>query len=320
MATQSTTNPAVANGVSSSPTTSSRTGTFYFAYGSNLSPVQMSLRLQHSPSSSVPVAIARLDNHAWIICKRGYANVVALPEGGSQNVQQLPSAQEASLATAAVSPHNEDPSTSSSEPPEDSESVVWGVLYNMHPTDEARLDLYEGHNEARNPTPVPNTDKDTVHIKSHLQGGWDYNKHYLPVTVTKWLRGPKEYGVGQDSGSDSDFSPVEESSSSPSSPSPSVVRALVYVDEFRTEPGKIVHEYIGRMNRAIQESVGLGIPAAWVDKVMRKFIPEGIYVEDHAYVGTDEGYVEGEGDEEDLQRREERRQGQEQQQRRRRQE
>jgi hypothetical protein len=242
--------------------TSSKTGTFYFAFGSNLSAHQMSIRLQHSPSSSIPVAIGRLDSHAWIICERGYANVVALPRSN------------------AASDNN----------------TVWGVLYNMHPVDEARLDLYEGHNEARNPNPVRNKDPQTQMIKRFEQGGWDYNKHYLPITVTKWLRDPREYGVDVPGW---DAQPLSGEVSSPAGAHNTTVRALVYVDEFRTTPGEIVQEYIGRMNRGIEESVSLGLPQSWVDNVMRKFIPPGIYVDDHGYVGTDDGYVEAEATETD---------------------
>ncbi|KAL6246321.1 hypothetical protein RBB50_006557 [Rhinocladiella similis] len=274
------------------PTTSSQTGTFYFAYGSNLSPVQMSLRLRHSPSSSVPVGIARLDNHAWIICKRGYANVVALPR---QQTSPRDASSTSSTSSSKSPSQEETPeiseSSESSKSSKSVENVVWGVLYNMHPTDEARLDMYEGHNEARNPTPRPNTDPATKRIKSHLQDGWDYNKHYLPVTVTRWIRDPREYGL--------DITPDVNHDGTTSDRPPSVVSALVYVDEFRTEPGRIVREYIGRMNRGIEESVALGVPSVWVERVMRRFIPEGIYVDDHAYVGTDEGYVEGEEDEDE---------------------
>ncbi|OAP60480.1 hypothetical protein AYL99_05482 [Fonsecaea erecta] len=242
--------------------TSSKTGTFYFAYGSNLSAYQMSLRLRHSASSSEPVAIARLDSHAWIICERGYANVVALPESN------------------AASDYN----------------TVWGVLYNMHPVDEARLDMYEGHNQARNPTPEINPDPETQVVKQYLQGGWDYNKHYLPVTVTKWLKDPAEYGISMSSSHMVNGAAHEHTAGSHP---PTTVRALVYVDEFRTTPGKIVPEYIGRMNRGIEESVKLGVPLSWVNNIMRPFIPEGIYVTEKGYVGTDEGYVEAEATETD---------------------
>ncbi|KEF59196.1 uncharacterized protein A1O9_04040 [Exophiala aquamarina CBS 119918] len=229
--------------------TTSKTGTFYFAFGSNLSPSQMSLRLNHAPSSSVPVAIARLDSHAWIICERGYANVVSLP-----------------------------PSNAASDG-----NTVWGVVYNMSPEDEARLDLYEGHDEARNPDAQLNPDPASQKWKPYLQGGWDYNKHYLPMTVTKWLMDPSEYGVEVPGWSDG----------SPSSRQQTTIRALVYVDEYRTRPGAIKHEYVGRMNRGIAESVALGIPEGWVKSVLRKFIPSGVFVDEEGYVGTPDGYVEG---------------------------
>lgn len=208
----------------------------------------MSLRLNHAPSSSAPVAIARLDSHAWIICERGYANVVSLP-----------------------------PSNAASDA-----NTVWGVVYNMSPEDEAMLDLYEGHDDARNPDPQLNPDPASQEWKPYLQDGWDYNKHYLPVTVTKWLRDPSEYGI-----EGSDWSASSLSSRQ------TTIRTLVYVDEYRTLPGAIKHEYVGRMNRGIAESVALGLPEGWVNSVLRKFIPSGVFVDEEGYVGTPDGYIEG---------------------------
>ena len=234
--------------------TSSHTGTFYFAFGSNLSAHQMSIRLSESPSSSIPVALAYLPSYTWIICSRGYANVVKLPPSNAQSHA----------------------------------NTVWGIIYNMSAEDEARLDRYEGHDDIRNPDPEVNPDPKTQVERPYLQGGWDYNKHYLPLVVTKWLRDPKEYGV-QTSQSMAD----RNAEGSPST----TIRALVYVDEQRTQPGTINAEYIGRMNRGIDEAVKLGMQGDWVDEVMRKWIPKGIYVDNEGYVGTDQGYVEAEATE-----------------------
>ncbi|KAJ9653291.1 hypothetical protein H2198_007535 [Neophaeococcomyces mojaviensis] len=231
--------------------TSSKTGTFYFAFGSNLSPSQMSLRLQADSNSSKPIAIARLDAHAWIICERGYANVVSLP------------------ATNSASNDN----------------IVWGVLYNLSAEDETRLDIFEGHDTGRNPQPQVNPDPSKQQEVPYLQGNWDYNKHYLPVTVTTWLVDPNTYGIEVP-----DWSADKEQG-------PTSVRVLVYVDELRTKPGNINQEYIGRMNRAIRESVALGLPQDWVDAVMRRSIPAGIEVDHEGYVGTERGYVEAEATE-----------------------
>ena len=241
--------------------TSSKSGTFYFAFGSNLSAVQMSIRLSNSPASSVPVAVARLDNYKWIICERGYANVVLLPP---------------SSTGGAVNGYT--------DTLDEDQNVVWGLIYNMSAGDEAVLDRYEGHDDWRNPEPEINPDAHQRAWKPMLQGGWDYNKHHLPLTVTKWLRDPAEYGVEVDTQSSSEETET-------------VIRALVYVDEQRTSPGEINAEYIGRMNRGIQEAVALGLPETWVDRVMRRWIPEGIEVDDIGYVGTDQGYIEAEATE-----------------------
>jgi len=212
----------------------------------------MSLRLPNDPSSANPVAIARLDGYAWIICERGYANVVALPESNAAS----------------------------------DENTVWGVVYNMSAEDEVVLDRFEGHDDTRNPHPDINPDPQTQRQRPYLQGDWDYNKHYLPVTVTKWLRDPNDYGVG-----------VKDWNSDTPGPTNTTIRVLVYVDEYRVRPGKINDPYIGRMNRGVRESVDLGLPKSWVDKVMRNFFPEGIEVDEEGYIGTDEGYVEADATE-----------------------
>ena len=216
----------------------------------------MSIRLSNSPASSIPVAIARLDNYKWIICERGYANVVLSPPSATSN---------------AVNGYT--------ETRDEDQNVVWGLIYDMSAADEAVLDRYEGHDDWRNQEPEVNPNVDESAWKPMLQGGWDYNKHYLPMTVTKWLRDPMEYGVNAHSGEET------------------VIRALVYVDEHRTSPGEINAEYIGRMNRGIKEAVALGLPEMWVNRVMRSWIPQGIEVDDEGYVGTDKGYVEAEATE-----------------------
>ena len=212
------------------------TGTFYFAYGSNLSPFQMSQRCTSSPSSSIPIAIGRLDKYEWFICQRGYANVKDLTS---------------SKAEAA-------------------DSAVWGVLYNLTQEDEDILDGYEGVSSWRNSDPDPNPNSADRVRKPFLQGNWDYNKLYLPLTITKWLVPPEGF-----------FSTGQSSTS---------VRALVYVDEERLRTGDIITAYIGRMNRGIDESVALGMPRDWIEKTMRRWVTPGI-LPPQGYIGTNEGYV-----------------------------
>ena len=57
------------------------------------------------------------------------------------------------------------------------------------------------------------------------------------------------------------------------SPPVEMVPVLVYVDEKRVRNGPPKAEYVPRMNRAIRESVALGLPAKWAEEVMRPAIP-----------------------------------------------
>ncbi|KAK2003422.1 hypothetical protein LX36DRAFT_666512 [Colletotrichum falcatum] len=52
------------------------------------------------------------------------------------------------------------------------------------------------------------------------------------------------------------------------------VTALVYVDAERTAPSSPQAEYVGRMNRGVDEAAKLfGLPATYVDRVVRSYIP-----------------------------------------------
>jgi hypothetical protein len=53
--------------------------------------------------SAIPIAVARLDGWKWVICERGYANIVPLPDGAKIK--------------------------------DTDEGIVWGLLYNMTPGD-----------------------------------------------------------------------------------------------------------------------------------------------------------------------------------------
>ncbi len=275
--------------------TSSQTGTFYFAYGSNLSPEQMTGRCLDSPTtSSTPVAIARLDGWRWIICQRGYANIVpSLPpaqslasqalqdsnSGLSHGQQQQQRWRQKSLQVFDVEDAKDD-------------NVVWGIIYNLTPMDESILDEYEGHDPRRNPTPTPNRSLDPSEVRRNPfeQGGWDYNKLYLSVTVTRWLEPPQLYGV--------DLDPLAIAGTEPRQceRSEGEVTVLVYVDELRTEEGPVQPSYVGRMNRAIGQGVELGVPEGWVERVMRRRIERGVGV-DKGFLGRRDGYWDGEGEE-----------------------
>lgn len=84
--------------------------TVYFGYGSNLWRHQME---QRCPQSEF-LGVARLNDYKWLINERGYANV------------------------AEITRHKDSVHVKSYE------DEVWGLVYTLQPTDEARLDRNEG--------------------------------------------------------------------------------------------------------------------------------------------------------------------------------
>lgn len=201
----------------------------YFAYGSNLSPTQMHMRCKFHPGFSArPVALARLDGWRWFICQRGYANVYP-PVGLRVHESKDEDGGE------GVIPQSGD------------EDTVYGVLYEMAADDERLLDGYEGVETGAETSGSKMVDGA---VRPREQGGGDYNKWYLPATVTKWL----DDGQRELRGSES------------------VQMVLVYVDEESLRVGPPKKEYIARMYRAIQEALQLGFPEKWATEVMRKFL------------------------------------------------
>ncbi|KAF9055127.1 hypothetical protein BDZ89DRAFT_1055740 [Hymenopellis radicata] len=123
---------------------------------------------------------------------------------------------------------------------------VYGLLYAMDREDEQSLDVYEGVDVGRR----SNKDSESgqpSHVRPTEQGSGAYNKWYIDVRVVKALDVTVE---------------VDE-----------IERVLVYVDELRIKESGPRDEYVDRMNRGIQEAMTLGLPASWVERVVRPFIP-----------------------------------------------
>ncbi|PYH64053.1 gamma-glutamylcyclotransferase family protein, partial [Aspergillus vadensis CBS 113365] len=213
------------------PTTALTSGTakpLYFAYGSNLSPTQMASRCTALPSSSIPLAIARLPKWRWLIHEGGYANVVP-PAEMCVSKQQAECISTGEVGVAGG-------------PDED---AVYGVLYDMGEEDERILDGFEGVDYS-----APDAaEEDMVEgmVREKEQGHGSYNKWVVEAEVVKWMNVD---------GNEAKTVPV-----------------LVYVDEVRVRNGPPKAEYVPRMNRAIRESVVLGLPAKWAEEVMRPAIP-----------------------------------------------
>jgi gamma-glutamylcyclotransferase len=178
----------------------SNKNTVYFGYGSNLWRQQMEQRCPHSEYKGV----ARLNNYKWLINERGYANVVQIPRHKTETEESSPP---------------------SAKPYEDE---VWGLVYTLQPSDEARLDRNEG----------------------------------VPVAYTKeWLV--------------CDFWPVEDGSGPANvTAEPERVDMLVYINREQVTASAPKKEYVYRMNKGIEDAVDEGVPGEYVEKVMRRFIPE----------------------------------------------
>jgi gamma-glutamylcyclotransferase len=173
--------------------TISNSTVLYFGYGSNLWLQQMAGRC---PGSTF-VGTARLRNHRWMINERGSANPVPL-----------------------------DPSTDF----QDERTQVWGMVYTLTKSDEARLDRNDG---------VPFNHTKEVHDIEF----WPTDTENVDKKI--------------------DISAV-----------PGKKQLLLYIDRKRTKDDKPREEYIYRMNVGIVDALKVGIPSSYIEKVMRKFIPE----------------------------------------------
>lgn len=194
----------------------------------------MKTRCRINPThSATPLAIAALPHWRWLICEAGYANI--LPPPG--------------LRVA-----NQDSETAHKIPVSGSEDTVYGVLYQMDVGDERILDGYEGVDTRA--ADAEAGDGVSVSIRPRVQGDGSYNKWFVGADVVKWLDGAEGIKAGLGDGKGKGKVPV-----------------LVYVDENCVRLSEPKFEYIARMNRAIRESVDLGVPVGWVEEVMRKFIP-----------------------------------------------
>ncbi|KAL7620496.1 hypothetical protein AAE478_009491 [Parahypoxylon ruwenzoriense] len=223
-------------------------GVLYFAYGSNLSPTQMHGRCP----SSTPVGLAFLPGWTWLINERGFANIVPVPKEQKEEKDVRGGAGGIANSDGVVEEEEEEEKAPDVEVGmEKGVDGVYGVLYRLHPDDEAMLDMHEG---------VP----------------WAYERRFLEAVL---IPAPSNLAPAPDSA----LSQTQASRASPSGQdlgergvgieNEKPVRVLAYVDSRRVRPGTSAQEYIGRMNRGVEEATGWGLPRSYVDAVMRPFIP-----------------------------------------------
>lgn len=249
------------------PRPKSTTKTLYFAYGSNLSLEQMSQRCPLSQLHYPPLAI--LPGYRWVICPRGYANIVKIHEYSTHNP-----------SSSSMASHEMRHETISAETELGiGEDLVYGLLYDLDPHDEAKLDIAEGVPWAYeksvvnvhlvppstpNPTPPGNTPP--------------------PPKASPTYSGSPTYGSSPASASPMAISAPLPSSSPHSNPtmlgihtaaqigSLPTVPALVYIDP-DDGTGICIDEYRFRMNRGLRDAIMLGMPREWVRRVVGDFVP-----------------------------------------------
>ena len=104
---------------------------------------------------------------------------------------------------------------------------VYGFVYELNAKDESVLDGYEG-------VPI------------------SYNKHTLPVELTKGVDGHEKYAYTKDG--------------------KTYIDIMVYVNTTDIQNGKIKEEYISRMSQAMRDGLREGIPQEYLDKYLVPFI------------------------------------------------
>lgn len=215
----------------------------YFAFGSNLSHTQMRQRCTGEISAK-PLAIARLRGWRWIISGRGVANIVPVHEYSDSIARRTDASQQRAVSEEREEARNQE------------DDHVYGIVYAMTPKDEGLLDETEKVDNWTEETPLTSSVEKETRPRNQEEGA--YNKWYLAVHVVHWLddkfRAHCASRVGE--GEDGDLT------------------VLVYIDEHVINEGKPREEYVKRMNQAIKEAVELGLPQDWVNKVVRRFIPE----------------------------------------------
>ncbi|KAH8709982.1 hypothetical protein GQ44DRAFT_763282 [Phaeosphaeriaceae sp. PMI808] len=115
------------------------------------------------------------------------------------------------------------------------DNVVFGLVYSLSPSDESHLDRNEG----------------------------------VPVAYTKEFQSCDFWSAGRPSAPGDKHRKVDITK-----PNAYALDMLVYIDRKRITPDKPREEYIHRMNSGIADALKLGVPEAYVEDVMRVFIPQ----------------------------------------------
>ncbi|KAI5366573.1 putative gamma-glutamyl cyclotransferase, gamma-glutamylcyclotransferase [Septoria linicola] len=190
--------------------------TIYFGYGSNLWLHQMR---QRCPTSKY-LGIARLKGYKWFIYDRGYANIVKLSD------------------------EEETRQESDGRQKHDYRTEVWGLVYGLEASDEARLDVNEGVAHGAYSKEWIECEFWTASSERTITEDTQYGFAYAPKGKPDTAKRPGKEDM------------------------------LVYINRDNVRKGEIKHEYIYRMNQGIKDAINEGLAEEYVKQVLRKWIPE----------------------------------------------
>ncbi|KAJ2980866.1 hypothetical protein NUW58_g6830 [Xylaria curta] len=198
------------------------------------------------------------------LTSRGYANIVAPDSPALASSLQSADAEVSSRVPAVdrvedIAQANDVHDPSWDYPPRAAPGPgVYGLVYRLHPLDEDALDGYEG---------VP-----FAYDREILEAVWVEvpGSNSVPISSqnaknTTSRIAFKELARGTE---------ADSSGGAASFATGKMFEALVYVDRLRVTPSTPKGEYVHRMNSGIEEALTeWGLPAAYVDEVMRPYIP-----------------------------------------------
>jgi hypothetical protein len=137
----------------------------------------------------------------------------------------------------------------------DPEEEVWGLVYDLSPADESRLDVNEG---------VP----------------YAYEKRIIPVEF--WPVSPSQSSSLSSTQQNGTTTSTTDSTPDGDSTEPhartqqpgTTVPMLIYIDYKRTTPNHRPRaEYVHRMNMGIRDALREGVPLSYIERALRPYIP-----------------------------------------------
>ncbi|AEO54570.1 hypothetical protein MYCTH_2297267 [Thermothelomyces thermophilus ATCC 42464] len=177
---------------------------------------------------------------------------------------------------ANIAPSAKDGGPGGQEPGQEFDGEVWGLVYELTHDDEARVDANEG---------VPYAyEKQTIPVE------------FWPASPSSSTSPPRGVAAAAEAAAAAaaEAEAAEAAEAAAGAGAGKATPMLVYVDTRRNRGGYPPRdEYVHRMNAGIRDALDEGVPAAYVRRVLRRYIPPPAEGEEEAEEKA--GGKEGEG-------------------------